>query len=158
MRALLRHRRVLLAVALLTGATACSDNLVVTAPESAHQVSIAATVPGTCLAAPCTAPAGGPNALGLVKITNSGSSDVFLVACGSGLRLGEEVLVDGKWSVQGPAVLCALPSTPIRLAAGAVLQMNQYFAPGTRRVSVGVTTDGTFATEQSALSGSFRIF
>jgi hypothetical protein len=144
--------------AALAALAGCADAGVATGPETAHEVSVAVTVPGLCIVASCTAPVGGPNALGLIEITNSGSADAFLVACGSTVAIGEQVFRNGTWAIVGPAVLCALPSTPIRLAAGQTMRFNDYFAPGTRRVGVGVTADGTLATQESAVSGSFRVF
>lgn len=149
-------------VAALVAAVVCgctSDGGLPTEPQVADGVSVRVTVPGRCILSTCTPESDGRNTLGLIEITNSGTADAFLRACGSTIALGEEVLLNGMWTVVGPAVACAAPSTPIRIAAGQTLQFNDFFAPGWRRMGVGVGTSATISVDDAAaLSNVFHVF
>lgn len=151
--------RVLAAAGVAAVLAGCSGGGDLTGPQIADNVSISVTVPGGCVAATCAAPDPGVRSvLGLIQIRNSGTADAFLVACGAGVRISEAVFKDGQWLAVGPAVECAFPSTPIRLAAGQTLQLNGYFEPGWRRLGIGVATDSTLSDESASLSTPFRIF
>jgi hypothetical protein len=150
--------RSLVASLLVALVCACSsDGSQLTAPQAAHDVSIRVTAPGRCIFATCTPEPDGGTTLGLIEITNSGTADAFLQACGSGVALGQSVLLNGQWTFVGPAVSCAAPSTPIRIAAGQTLQYNEFFAPGWRRMGVDVSVNGSTLGDSAAVSNIFHI-
>jgi len=135
-----------------------SDGGPLTAPQSADGVTLTVTVPGRCILSSCTPEPDGRNTLGLIEITNSGTADAFLQACGSSVALGEAVLLNGTWTLVGGAAACAAPSTPIRIAAGQTLQFNEFFATGWRRMGVGVGTSATTSVDDAAaVSNVFHV-
>lgn len=114
-------------------AAACGSDAA-TAPQAAASVEMKLAVPGKCIAGGCDPASPSATALGLLTVTNTGSTDAFLRACGDGPAISEQVFNGSTWVNVGPAVECAFPSTPIRIAAGQTLEFNWWFAAGTRRL------------------------
>jgi hypothetical protein len=121
-------------------------------------VVIAATVPGNCRAGLSCDPIGAPyTTLGLITVRNNGSATAYLQACGSTVALTEQQFVDGQWQNAGPAITCAQGPVSIALAAGDSTQTNWWFAPGTRRLTLGVAPAADLSGEALDASASFVV-
>lgn len=149
--------RHLLWVAIIVGTSCAKD---VTGPKATvvDNVVIAATVPGNCRAGLACDPIGAPyTTLGLITVHNTGTATAYLQACGSNTALTEQQLVDGQWQSVGPAISCAQGPVSIALAAGDSTQTNWWFAPGTRRLVLGVAPTADLTGEALAASASFVV-
>ena len=151
----MRRSYQLAAALLLAG---CAANSV--APLSANPVLgvvISVTVPGKCIVGGCDPPSADRHSLGLITIRNTSASTAFLQPCGSGPAIGEQEYVNGRWENVGPAVTCALPNVAIPLAAGDSLRFNEFFAVGTRRITLGVASAASLADVALDTSASFEV-
>jgi hypothetical protein len=149
-------RQFLLVVVL--AAAACGKD--VTGPNAVifDNVVITAAVPGHCRAGLSCDPIGPPyTTLGLITVHNNGTAAAYLHACGSAVALTEQQLVDGQWQNVGPAITCAQGPVSIALAAGDSIQTNWWFAPGTRRLALGVAPAADLSGEALDASASFVV-
>jgi hypothetical protein len=149
--------RQFLIVALLAGAACGKD---VTAPGGivVDNVVIDAAVPGKCRDGLACDPIGAPyTTLGLITVRNNGTAAAYLQACGSAIALAEQQLVNGQWQNVGPAITCAQGPVSIALAVGDSVQTNWWFAPGTRRLALGVASAADLSGESLAASASFVV-
>jgi len=140
-------RRLVSSLLVLTIA-ACGDDI--TAPMSAHGVSITVTQSGI-------------DAYGTtmsVRIANGASSTAFLIPCGAGPLLLVQQLVNGRWQSQPIALLCPAPLMPgpLTIAAGDALVVTRSFSlPGRFRLAVDVGTSSDMNDGEDATSNSFDI-
>jgi hypothetical protein len=125
--------------------------------NAAHDVSVSVEIPGICIAGGCDPVGAEVLTLALIRIRNAGTSTAFLHACGLGVALQEQQLIDGSWINVGPAVACVIPSTPIQLAAGESLRFNRFYASGTRRLTLGVAGNLSLSDEALATSAAFVV-
>ena len=145
-----------LGILVIAALAACSEISAPTPAVPVHDVLITATVPGRCIVGGCD-PITTATTLGLIQILNTGTATAFLQACGTYVALSEQQLVNGHWVNVGPAVTCPFTPGPIALAAGDSIQLNSWFAAGTRRVSVGVASRSDMGDEALDSSASFDI-
>ncbi|MFI5231338.1 MAG: hypothetical protein ACHQSE_02380 [Gemmatimonadales bacterium] len=149
--------RSFLLVAVLAAA-ACSKD--VTGPSAivVDDVVITAKVPGNCRdGLACDPISAAYTTLGLITIHNNGGAPAYLRACGSTVAMTEQQLVDGQWKAVGPALDCAQGPPSIALAAGDSIQTNWWFAPGIRRLTVGVAATADLSGEALDASASFVV-
>lgn len=145
---------------LLAALAAVACGKAVTGPGAVivDDVVITATVPGPCRNGLACDPIGGDyTTLGLITVRNNGTAAAYLQACGSTVALSEQQLVDGQWQFVGPAILCAQGPVSIALAAGDSIQSNWWFAPGTRRLTLGVASAPDLTGEALDASASFVV-
>jgi hypothetical protein len=139
-------------------AAACGKDVTGPSAVVVDDVVITATVPGNCRDGLACDPIGAPyTTLGLITVRNNGTAAAYLRACGSTAALTEQQLVDGQWQAVGPAVLCAQGPVSIALAAGDSIQTNWWFAPGTRRLALGVAPAADLTGEALDASASFVV-
>jgi hypothetical protein len=149
-------RQFLLVVVL--AAAACGKD--VTGPNAVvvDNVVITAAVPGKCRAGVSCDPIGAPyTTLGLITVHNNGTAAAYLRACASTVALTEQQLVDGQWQNVGPFELCAQGPVSIAVAAGDSIQTNWWFAPGTRRLELGIAPAADLSGEALDASASFVV-
>jgi hypothetical protein len=152
-------RQFLLVVVL--AAAACGKD--VTGPNAVvvDNVVITAAVPGNCRAGLSCDPIGAPyTTLGLITVHNNGTAVAYLRACASTVALTEQQLVDGQWQNVGPVGMlgmCAQGPVSIALAAGDSIQTNRWFAPGTRRLELGIAAAADLSGEALDASASFVV-
>lgn len=150
--------RVLSALAVAGLVCACGGDIA--GPNGAmpaHGVLIASTVPGACLVGGCDPANAEATTLGLVRIVNTGATPAFVEACGSLPAVNEQVLVNGQWQEVGPPVQCPAGPRTIAIAAGDSIRLNRFFAPGTRRLDLGIGTDANLTGEELSISASFGV-
>lgn len=136
--------------------SACARDVTAPADPGALHVLLTVTIPGHCLVGGCDPPGGGRTSLALVRALNTGTTTVSLQTCGDYVQFREEQFVEGQWQWVGPAITCPINHGPITLAPGDSLQVNWWFASGTRRmVLAGSTTD--FRDSSVSTSASFVI-
>lgn len=139
-------------------AAACGKAVTGPGPVIVDNVVITATVPGTCRDGLACDPIGAPyTTLGLITVRNDGTATAYLRACGSTVALSEQQLINGEWQFVGPAILCAQGPPSIALAAGDSIQSNWWFAPGTRRLTLGVAPAADLTGEALDASPSFVV-
>jgi hypothetical protein len=148
-------------VALLVFAGACASDVLAPVPAKVVDgVVVAVTVPGPCAFADCDPLDRPPFTLGLGTIVNTSGHTAYLHACG-GFRvlisLEEQELVNGTWSSVPPFVLCTTGVQSVAMAPGDSMQFNQFFAPGIRRIVIGVATSADLTDEALASSASFSV-
>lgn len=137
---------------------ACGKDVTAVKAVVVDDVVIVPTVPANCpagmgcdpIAPPCTT-------LGRITVRNNGSATAYLQACGSAVALTEQQLVDGQWQNVGPAILCAQGPVSIALATGDSVQAIWWFAPGTRRLTLGVAPSADLSGEALDTSASFVV-
>ena len=145
-----------LVAAFLIGA--CGEAVTGPGAVIVDDVVITATVPGPCRDGLACDPIGGDyTTLGLITVHNNGTAAAYLQACGSTVALSEQQLVNGQWQFVGPAILCAQGPVSIALAAGDSIQSNWWFAPGTRRLTLGVASAADLTGEALDASASFVV-
>jgi len=114
------------------------------------------TVPGPCLFT-CDPISAAIHTVGLVVITNSGTTTAYLRGCADPVpTLEEQKDVDGRWVDVGPPP-CPIAPLAIPIASGATIRVNDLFAAGTRRLRVTVATSPDFAHAATASSASFLV-
>jgi hypothetical protein len=69
----------------------------------------------------------------------------------------EQQLVDGQWIFVGPAYTCPQTEGPIGLAPGDSIMSNWFFAPGTRRLAVGVGGTVDMSDQSLDTSAAFEV-
>lgn len=152
------HRSVRFLLAAVFAVAACSNDITgPTAAVVADDVVITATVPGSCRPGVACDPISPSYTLGLITVRNNGTAAAYLRTCGSTVRLTEQQLVNGQWQAVGPAITCAVGPVSIALAAGDSIQSNWWFAPGTRRLALGVAPTADLSGEALAASASFVV-
>jgi hypothetical protein len=148
-------------VALFVFAGACASDFLAPVPAKVVAgVVVSVTVPGPCVFADCDPLDRPPFTLGLGTIVNTSGNTAYLHACGDLhplIALEEQELVNGTWSNVPPFVLCTSGARPIAMAPGDSLQFNHFFAPGTRRIVIGVATTADLTDEALASSASFPV-
>src|SRR5215510_292502 len=135
---------------------ACSNDVAPTTANPVHAVLITVDVHGRCIVGGCDPP-GANLSLTLVRILTTGTAPAFLQACGTFPAFGEQQLVNGVWVNVGPALACVFTPGPITLAAGDSVQVNWWFAPGTRRLELAVAGKSDLSDEAVDRSASFEI-
>jgi len=148
-------------LALLVFAGGCESDLLMPVPAKiVDGVIVTVTVPGACVFADCDPLNRPPLTLGLGTIVNTSGHTAYLHGCG-GVRvlisIEEQELVNGTWSSVPPYVLCTTEVQSVALAPGDSIQFNQFFAPGIRRIVVGVATKASLIDEALASSASFSV-
>ena len=149
-------RNTIRTIALLLALAACTNDMAPTSANPVHSVLITVDTHGRCLVGGCDPP-GANLSLTLVRILNTGTAPAFLSACGTFPALGEQQLVNGVWVNVGPALACVFTPGPIALAAGDSVQVNWWFASGTRRLVLGVAGKSDLSDEDLDTSASFTI-
>jgi hypothetical protein len=130
-----------------------------TSPGGANPVDgvvINVQAPGQCLVGGCDPPNIGLT-LALISVVNTGSATAYLRACGQYVAINEQQFTGGEWVFVGPAITCPVTPGPIVLAAGDSLRVNQYFAPGTRRIVIGVAASSSLSDEAPDNSAPFVV-
>jgi hypothetical protein len=154
---ILRHSRPFLLAAVFAAA-ACGKDIAGLKGIVVDQVVIDAAVPGNCRNGLACDPIGPPyTTLGLITVHNNGTAAAYLHACGSEIAMTEQQLVGIEWQNVGPAITCAQGPVSIALAAGDSIQTNWWFAPGTRRLVLGVAPAADLTGEALAASASFVV-
>jgi hypothetical protein len=115
-------------------------------------VVVSVSVPGTCLVGGCDPPNEEQHTLGLTRIVNTSTATAYLESCDSRPALVEQQRTSGGWVNVNQAAACAGPSGRIPLVPGDSLRFNQFFASGTRRI--GVTVSSGAATADLAFDPS----
>jgi hypothetical protein len=150
-----------IALLALVCAGACSSDALAPVPATvADGVVVRVTVPGPCVFADCDPLNRPPFTLGLGRIVNTSSHTAYLHACGGErvlVSIEEQELVNGTWSSVEPYVLCTNGIQGVALAAGDSVQFNQFFAPGVRRIVIGVATNAGMTDEALASSASISV-
>jgi hypothetical protein len=137
---------------------ACNKDVTGLKAVVVDQVVITATVPGNCRNGLACDPIGPPyTTLGLITVNNNGTGTAYLQACGSEVAMTEQQLVGLEWQNVGPAITCAQGPVSIALAAGDSIQTNWWFAPGTRRLVLGVAPAADLTGEALAASARFVV-
>ena len=134
------HRRLSWVAFAIVAAAACSDATAPTVATSTDGLVVRLAVPGHCIVGGCD-PITGGTTLGLITFANTNSVTLFVPDCGSFPEFGTQQLVNGKWHFAGPAFSCVAGPRAIAIAAHDSLQVNQWFSPGTWRITIGVGTD-----------------
>ncbi len=151
-----KSRRILLVAVLAVAA--CKNDVAGLTAVIVDDVVISPTVPGNCRDGLACDPIGPPyTTLGLITVHNNGTATAYLHACGSDVAMSEQQLVDGQWQNVGPAILCAQGPVSISLVAGDSIQTNWWFAPGTRRLVLGVAPAADLSGEALDASASFVV-
>jgi hypothetical protein len=142
----------------LIAVAACGTESTALKPVIVDDVAITATVPGNCRAGASCDPLIAPyTTVGLVTVRNNGTATAYLRACGSSAELTEQQLVDGQWQDVRPGITCPVAPASVSLAAGDSIQTNWWFAPGTRRLTLGIARASDMSGETTAASESFVV-
>jgi hypothetical protein len=146
------------AIAAAALAGACAGDM--TGPNApaipAHGLLASLLVPGPCLGDQC-GPLTPLQHEGVVTLTNTGNTDVFVRLCGSLPAVEEQEFVDGQWVADGNAVTCVNGPVSALVAARDSLQFNRVFDAGTRRLIVSAATDTALETEAASTSAAVVI-
>jgi len=153
--------RPILWLTLLVFAGTCANDLLAPVPAKVVDgVVVTVTVPGACVFADCDPLNRPPLTLGSGTIVNTGGQSVYLHGCGDVrvlISIEEQELVNGTWSSVPPYVLCTTEVRSVVVAPGDSIQFNQFFAPGIRRIVIGVATTADLTDEALASSASFSV-
>jgi hypothetical protein len=141
---------------MLLALAACTDSTAPTSANPVHGVLITVDAHGRCIVGGCDPPGTGLS-LTLVRVLNTGTAPAFLQACGTYPALGEQQLVNGVWVNVGPAISCDFTPGPITLVAGDSVQVNWWFARGTRRLNLAVAGKSDLSDEALDTSAAFNI-
>lgn len=141
--------RISFTVSLIVLVGGCSGDLAgptnVAMPSNGLLVSVA--VPGQCLVGGCDPANAEQNHLGLITLTNTGSTNVFVPLCGPLPAMGTQQFVDGRWVNVGPVASCVFGPPSMVIAPHDSLRFNSFFAIGIWRLSVGAATDTALVHE-----------
>lgn len=143
------YRRLTCLTLAIAAAVACSSDT--TAPFGTTPVDglvVRLAVPGHCIVGGCDPIVGGTT-LGLITLANTSAGTLFVPDCGSFPALATQQLVNGKWQLVGGEFACVAGPRAIAIAGHDSLQVNQWFSPGTWRVTIGVGTDSLNDAAQS---------
>lgn len=148
------YRRLTFLTFVIAAAAACSsDATAPTIATPADGLVVRLAVPGHCIVGGCD-PITTGTTLGLITLANTSAGTLFVPDCGSFPALETQQLVNGKWQFVEVEFVCVAGPRAIAIAAHDSLRVNQWFSPGTWRVTIGVGTD---SLNDAALSTSAAV-